>query len=302
MKKLLRFIITIAIIIGIVFGIKYLAERHGGNNSAYSTLTSSHAMQTISKTNIESGLDKFDAYLADERTKSLVPSEIVTSSESGELHNLRLLLDEQQPLFEYFYKKSALITKHTKDLTNATIASYNKVTSQIEQLKKATTSLTVDYLDVVPDPQADDFKNLFNTMVAEYKKVVEAIAQLNYDIDKLVVKDYLGGNKIDIEYVQKDVTTQIIYANLQTTLEGKIEFAKITEPLQNAKQLSSKTREEQQKFMVAYGDIDNFVSYIQSNDKAEFVKNLPNKASYEEVGKVIFNISPAVAPAEGEGA
>ena len=300
MKKLLRFVITIAIIIGIVFGIKYLVGNSDNGKYAYAKLTSANAIETISKSNVEKGLDKFDNYLKNESTKALVPESVKQSSENGKFYNLRLLLEKQQPLLTYFYQKSALISKQTKDLAKKAVSSYEDVTKQIEVLRQSVVSLTDNYLESVSNPNKDDFEEIFNEMVAEYKKVVELISKLNYDMDKMILKDYFGGNKIDISYIQNDISVQVMYAGLQNET---VDFAKINEPLEKAKTLSSLSKQEQQKFVVAYSDVDNLLGYIQSSNKAEFVKNLPNKASYEVVGKTIFNIDASVkTPVEGEGA
>ena len=301
MKKLLRFVITIAIIIGIVFGIKYLVGNNDNGRYAYTKLTSANAVESIGKSNIEQGLDKFDNYLKDTNKSPLIPDSVKESSTSGEFYNLRQLIDIEHSMFNYFYQKSALVTKQTKDLANSAVASYDAVVKQIDVLKQSVVSLTDNYLVKVENPNKDDFQAIFNEMVAEYKKVVELISKLNYDMDKLVLQDYFGGNKIDINYIQNDISAQVIYAGMQTNEE--IDFAKINEPLNNAKALSSKSKQEQQKFVMAYSDVDNLLGYIQSSDKAEFVKNLPNKASYEEVGKTIFNIDASVeTPVEGEDA
>lgn len=302
MKKLLRFVITIAIIIGIVFGIKYLVGNTDNGKYVYTKLSSANAVETISKSNVEKGLDKFDSYLKNESKQAFIPDNVKTSSsENGEFYSLRQLLSNEQTLFTYFYQKSALVTKQTKDLTNNAVSSYEKLEKQIDSLKHSIINLTDNYLDKVSNPNKDDFETIFNEMVAEYKKVIEYLATLNYDMDKMILKDYFDDSKIDISFIQNDISVQVIYAGLQTT--EKVDFAKINEPLKRVKTLSSLSKQEQQKFVVAYSDVDNLLGYIQSSDKAEFIKNLPNKASYEEIGKTIFNIDSSVkTPEEGEEA
>ena len=302
MKKLLRFIITIAIIIGIVFGIKYLVGNTDNGKYVYTKLSSAKAIETISKTNIEKGLNKFDDYLKDANKQVYIPDNVKTSSsENGEFYNFRQLLSKEQSLFTYFYQKSALVTKQTKDLTKNAVSSYEKLEKQIDSLTQSVINLTDNYLDKVSSPNKNDFEAIYNKMVAEYKKVIECLTNLNYDMDKMILQDYFDGHKIDIEYIQNDISVQVIYAGLKTT--ETVKFDKINEALANVNALSSKSKLEQQKFIVAYSDIDNLLGYIQSSDKAEFVKNLPNKASYEEIGKTIFNIdASAETPVEGEDA
>ena len=304
MKKFLKFVITIAIIIGIVFGIKYLVENKDSGKYTYAKLTSGKAIEKISKSNIESGLDKFDNYLKDESKKGYVPESVKSScAENGEFYNLRLLIEKEQSIFVYFYHKSALVTKQTKDLEKNAVSSFEEVVKQIDVLKQSVLSLTDNYLEIVAEPNSHDFESCFNDMVTEYKKVVESISKLNYDMDKIVLQDYFAGNKVDLGYAQMDISTQIIYAYTQTKSGEKIDFAKINEPLARKNALNSLSKQEQQKFIMAYSDIDNLMGFIQSGDKAAFVKDLANRASYEEIGKTIFNIDLSVkTPVEGEGA
>lgn len=296
MKKLLKFIITIAIIIGIVFGIKYLVGNADNGKYVYTKLTSANAIETISESNVEKGLKKFDKYLEDE--KDLVPDNVKKSTgENGEFYSLRQLLSNEQTLFTYFYQKSALVTKQTKDLANNAVSSYEKLEKQIDNLKQSITNLTDNYLDKVSKPNKNDFETIFNKMVAEYRKVVDLLAKLNLDMDNLILQDYFGGNTIDISFIQNDISVQVMYAGLQTE---KVDFATINNILTNVGQL----KQEQKDFILAYSDIDNLLGYIQSSDKAEFVKDLPNKASYEVVDETIFKeISKSTdTPVEGEDA
>lgn len=312
MKKILRFIITIAIIIGIVFGVKYLVDNSGDNKYAYVKLLNAKATETICKSNIESGLDTLDNYLQDSTKLANVPDSVRAScEENGEFYCLRELVTEnlaikesyeteymagtsEQSLFTYFFNQMALITTYSKDSEQTVVSNYNSAVEQIDALKQSVASLN-EFLNTVTAPNKSDFEAFFNKMLAEYKKTAIQISKLVYSMDTLVVQDHLNGNMVDISYIQKDVSALVIYAGLQT--DGTIDFEQINTPLKNAKTLSSLTTQEQQELILAYNNISNLLGYIQSSDKAEFIKDFPNKASYETVGKVIFGITPS-----GEGA
>lgn len=289
MKKVLRFIITIAIVIGIVFGIKYLVDKGDDGKSIYVELTDKNIVAAASQSNIEKGLDKFDNYLNSEETEALVPEKVRTSSTSGELFRLRQIVNYQQSLLRYFYEKSALIKSPTKDLANNVMSSYEQLAKQIGALNQSVTGLTDNYLAKVANPNASDFEYKFNQMTNEYKKVVNLFAKFNYDMDKLVSKDCFDNNKVDLTYIQNDISAQVVYAGFQAN-QDTVDYNGINEQLNNVQTLKSKLSTEQakQKFIVDYNNVDNLLGYLQSSNKAEFIKDLPNKASYEAVGKIIY--------------
>lgn len=283
MKKILKFVITIAIIVAIFFGIKALVGNSGSNNGTYTYFASAENNKSLKKSQIEKELTEVFDYITSGEHAGSISDEVKQSLESGELYNYRLFVEQYEILSTDYINATALSVKNSSNLQAETINAHKDFVASLNKLYSSSKILG-NHIKKVAMPNVNDFESYFNDIVADYKIVVEKYSVLCTKLNNLVKKDVYNGSMMSYNLTLDELETKMLSFALNNN--AIMEDAKTM--TQNITALKSNQTNE--KFVLALSQVKDIDSLLKAEDKISFV-NSSQDENLQLIAQVLFNIS-----------
>ncbi len=283
MKKILKFVITIAIIVAIFFGIKALAGNSGSNNGTYTYFASAENSKSLKKSQIEKELTEVFDYITSGEHAGSISDEVKQSLESGELYNYRLFVEQYEILSTDYINATALSVENSSNLQAETINAHKDFITSLNKLYSSSKILG-NHIKKVAMPNVNDFESYFNDIVADYKIVVEKYSVLCIKLNNLVKKDVYNGSMMSYNLTLDELETKMLSFALNNN--AIMEDAKTM--TQNI--VALKSNQTNEKFVLALSQVKDIDSLLKAEDKTSFV-NSSQDENLQLVAQVLFNIS-----------
>lgn len=287
MKKILKWIITIAIVIAIVFGVKSCVNKSTTSTKVYDSLTTS-ALSKINSAAMTNNLSELVAYVENHKNDSNFPAQVKTSFESGEIHSLLSLYSECSGFVDELKTVSALQSKATNSLALIK-EQLTKTTDSMDALQTIVQTF-MSYLNSSTTLSEDNFNYYYKQVESGVNDTLKNYASLAKHLADFAHEDVLDSVIVEADFALVYLKSNILYFACQnTTLLN--DYATLKTNLSSI---------NQQEFLVQLNNCDDVRTLLSSTDKQEFLKNHDTE-SYKYLAKVLFNVELNSTPVE-EGA
>lgn len=283
MKKILKIVITIAIIVAIFFGVKALAGNVGGDNGVYTYFATADNSKVLKKSQIEKNLTEVFDYILSGEHSSSISDEVKQSLESGQMYTYRLFVEQFEVLSTDYISATALSVEHSKNLQTDAINAHKNYVASLNKLYSSS-NILANHIKKVAMPNANDIESYFNNVVADYKSVVEKYSALCVSLNSIVKKDVYNGKMMAYNLTLDELESKMLAFAVDDAL--LVEDAQTL--IGNIKTLKSTNVDE--KLVLALSQLDNIDNLFKSTDKTSYVNSIENK-NLQYVAQILFNIS-----------
>lgn len=283
MKKILKLVITVAIIVAIFFGVRALANNVGTGNSVYSYFQNSDNNVSLKKSKVEENLAEPFAYILSDAHSGSVKTEVKQSLQSGELYKYRLILQRCEKMSSDYIRMSALSINFSKDLQQKVTNAHKSYLEKLEVLSQKANSLK-KLVQTVVNPNADDFESYFNDVVSQYKIVVKQYSSLCSALDNLVTKDVYNNTALPYNLCLNQIDSQMLAYAMEnpTLIDDTLKMFENTGALKSA--------QIDEKLALALSNVDNLQDLLKAEDKSSFLDSQTN-TDLDYIAQKLFNIT-----------
>ena len=284
MKAFLRILITAAIVVAIVLGVRALV---GDKRTEAYVFDNLEWKEEYSSTGIDQNLSDFYEFKGanvdkfNEEGYNLV----TTSLDSGEYYKVNTLYQKAEAVFNTLKTQSALATKITKGLQTDVIDSYKTFIKAVQTEKDACASLTrlINANASTSDSfvNAADLNDSFNRVTSEYKSVLKALIDLNESLRIYVLSDVYDGKLASFEDIKTSLTVEMMKAySKNNNLENDMDIM-----MNSFDVLDDMTKTE---LVINYSNIKSISEFLNAENKTSYIENASD--SLKNVAKILFGI------------
>lgn len=310
MKTILKFVITIAIIVGVVFGVIYFIGNKKSVDSVYTGIMSSEVLPKTLPSEYEKDFSVFWNYI--NTNQSELPVEVKNSiGANGMLTNTKLFYNAVRGYMLDLVSKTASVYKLSKEdikeLNNLQTKLLNSIKQSTEKFGKAS-KLINDCNNVQPTPIKPSEQNLkyhFNICVEGYQDTLKILTDYTLKLSDIVKNNLFGGKATDINFVLNRTQTKMISLLFTKNSENQLRY---NELINSATTLNTQiqtlkakniTDADYQTFMLNYSACNeqDIFNLLLATNKQTFVDESTN-ANLEKVALYLFNITKTPATPE----
>lgn len=281
MKKFLRIIITLAIIVGIVFGVSYLVKQNRTEDYLFTTLATKKDSDTIVKTSGENNLDKVVEFINNTNNDSKVDGSIKTSvADGGRLNCLQTIYKKCDENFNYYFNLLCLDKSGNNAGQDQILNYYDQI---VEQIKAQQTALNRVYNMTTKTStliNKADFKGAFNKFVNQYAQTVKLYANMCESLRTYILNGIYNGINVEKEFVFNEISTKMnVFA-----LDNEVLLVR-------AKTLIEKSHsdtDDEYSIINKYKQLDEFDEYMKAEDESAFLEDKENATIYQAVGYYLW--------------
>lgn len=286
MKKFLRIIITLAIIVGIVFGVSYLVKQNRTEDYLFTTLATKKDSDTIVKTSGENNLNKVIEFINNTDNEKKVDESVKTSvADGGRLDCLQTIYDKCDDNFNYYFNLLCLDKSGNNAGQDQILNYYDQI---VEQIKVQQTALNRVYNMTTNTDTLNkaDFKGAFNKFVNQYAQTVKLYANMCESLRTYILNGIYNGINVEKEFVYNEISTKM---NVFALDNEKL--------LVRAKTLIEKkhySTNEDYEYWIRnkYKQLDEFdeymKEYVKDGEESTFLKDKENATVYQAVGYYLW--------------
>lgn len=209
MKKFLRILITLVVIVGIVFGIRFLVGQNRADDYLYVSLTQKQEKNEIRRTVGENNLSELLAFINDSTYSVKIDDSIKASvSADGKLTCLRRIYFDCDTNYNEFMNYLCLDKNGDKSKQDSLLSLYDQV---VKQIKVQQDALTRAY-NSTQNPESlnkADFKGAFDKFVNEYKKTVNLYSRLCEELKTYILNGVYNGFNANFRFVVFEISTKM---------------------------------------------------------------------------------------------
>lgn len=289
MKGILRFLITIGLVVGIFFGVKALINNQHSIDYVFNNL---EWKVNYSADSLKSDLSKLYSYMDSNGSRFSTGGDLESLKQSietnGEYYNIDLLYQKSQALFNTYKNQSALVKRVSKGTQNDVMDNYKAFVSKIEAQKTASDALG-NFIEKITNPNANDFQFYFNQVKNAYKGSLKALAKLNESLRTYILTDVYDNNLQGFEKIKANLITEMIFDYCENNAL-QADMNKLFEKLDGL------TSSEQMQFVTLYARIDNVSSLLKAENKSGYIAN--GSENLKNIAKMLFDVEPATVEVE----
>lgn len=286
MKKFLRIIITLAIIVGIVFGVSYLVKQNRAEDYLFTTLATKKDSDTIVKTSGENNLNKVIEFINNKDNEDKVDESVAKSvADGGRLDCLQTIYEKCDENFNYYFNLLCLDKSGNNAGQDQILNYYDQI---VEQIKVQQTALNRVYTMTTKTSTLNkaDFKGAFNKFVNQYAQTVKLYANMCESLRTYILNGIYNGINVEKEFVYNEISTKM---NVFALDNEKL--------LVRAKTLIEKkhySTNEDYEYWIRnkYKQLDEFdeymKEYVKDGEESTFLKDKENATVYQAVGYYLW--------------
>lgn len=282
MKKFLRIIITLAIIVGVVFGVSYLVKQNRTEDYLFTTLATKKDSDTIVKTSGENNLNKVIEFINNTDNKNKVDDTVKTSvADGGRLDCLQTIYEKCDENFNYYFNLLCLDKSGNNAGQDQILNYYDQI---VEQIKVQQSALNRVYTMTTKTSTLNkaDFKGAFNKFVNQYAQTVKLYANMCESLRTYILNGIYNGINVEKEFVYNEISTKMNVFALDNE-----------ELLVRAKTLIEKkhySTNDDYEYWIRnkYKQLDEFDEYMKAEDEDTFLKDKENATIYQAVGYYLW--------------
>lgn len=286
MKKFLRIIITLAIIVGVVFGVSYLVKQNRTEDYLFTTLATKKDSDTIVKTSGENNLNKVIEFINNTDNKNKVDDTVKTSvADGGRLDCLQTIYEKCDENFNYYFNLLCLDKSGNNAGQDQILNYYDQI---VEQIKVQQSALNRVYTMTTKTSTLNkaDFKGAFNKFVNQYAQTVKLYANMCESLRTYILNGIYNGINVEKEFVYNEISTKMNVFALDNE-----------ELLVRAKTLIEKehySTNDDYEYWIRnkYKQLDEFdeymKEYVKDGEESTFLKDKENATVYQAVGYYLW--------------
>ena len=281
MKVFLRILITVAVVIAIVLGVRALV---GDSNRTEAYVFENLSWKTeCSSAGINQNLNGFYEYKEnnpDQFGAGGVYEELNTTLIEGQYVKIDGLYQKAEALFIELKNQSALAREVSKSAQNDVIDSYEDFLKAVENEKAACESLK-KLFNATPVPNADDLTDVFGDVVSAYENALNSLVAVNDNLRIYVLKEVYSNKLTSFESIKTSLKVQMMNAYSQNkNLESDMNLL-----FDNLDLLDDVSKQE---LLISYSNIESIVEFLKAENKATYVANTND--NLKKVANLLFGI------------
>lgn len=282
MKKFLRIIITLAIIVGVVFGVSYLVKQNRTEDYLFTTLATKKDSDTIVKTSGENNLNKVIEFINNTDNANKVDDTVkISVADGGRLDCLQTIYEKCDENFNYYFNLLCLDKSGNNAGQDQILNYYDQI---VEQIKVQQSALNRVYTMTTKTSTLNkaDFKGAFNKFVNQYAQTVKLYANMCESLRTYILNGIYNGINVEKEFVYNEISTKMNVFALDNE-----------ELLVRAKTLIEKkhySTNDDYEYWIRnkYKQLDEFDEYMKAEDEDTFLKDKENATIYQAVGYYLW--------------
>ena len=285
MKKFLRIFITLVVIVGIVFGIRFLVNQNRSSDYLYVNLTSKQEKNEIRKLTGENHINELLEFINDSNNASKIDDSVKNSvGENGKLTCLRRIYADCDINFNEFLNYLCLDKGGDKATQDKVLSYYDKIVAQIKAQQDALTR-TYNSTQNFASLNKVDFKGSFDRFVNEYQKTVNLYSKLCDELKNYVLDGVFNGFNANYRFVIFDISTKMnLFASENDNL------------LVEAKNLADNKFDiifdEDYSIVNSYLGMSDANTFLMSEDKQAFIESKgENSKMYVTLNKIFEEVA-----------
>lgn len=263
MKKFLKIIITVAIIVGIVFGVRYLVGQNRTEDYLFTTLTTKKEKDSINKASGENNLSAVLSFINNTDNSSKVDERVKLSIlDGGRLDCLQTIYEECDENFNYYFNLLCLDKGGNKSGQDKILNYYDQI---VEQIKEQQSALNRVYTMTTKTSTLNkaDFKGAFDKFVNQYAQTVKLYANMCESLRTYILNGIYNGINVEKQFVYNEISTKMNVFALDNE-----ELLVRAKTIIDAKQSNSMPI----VYINFYQQLDDFDEFIKSENINAFIE------------------------------
>lgn len=274
MKTTLKYLITIAIIIGIIFGVRAIILNKNQNLNVYNTL-SQERLDKINNQKMQQSVSGMSKYYNDNKSSNNIPAEIKQSWESGEMHfYLTIYADCDNYLSSL--KPLVALSSNSNDYHNSINQALDKTYDSLKAQNETASQLN-NYLNG-GNVEESNLNFYYNALVNSVKQTTKNYSNLLKSISDFIYNNVYNRTTTNIDFVKAYVKINMANCTIDN-LELLSDYSK----------LSVNSNNINEEFMLKFNQCNNINNLLSATNKIEFLEQANNE-SYNYIAKVLFNV------------
>lgn len=273
MKRVLKYLITILIIVGIVFGAKTFV----GNKTTTKVYTflDAETLAKIDSTALNNNLSSFDEYYT--QNEQGVPDSIKTSWTAGEMSSLISLYADCSSLVNKLKQFVVLELKQTNSLVSDIKTYISKTTSSMQTVLSNTQNL-VSHISNNYQISQTNYEYYYNQLVSSVNTTLNYYSNLANSLANFVLQDVYSNASTNLDFIKIYLQAHMInFASVDSSLIS--DYTTLKTNIGGA---------DRQQFVVEFNACSDVDALLKSTNKQQFATGT---TSYQYLAKVLFNVT-----------